>query len=220
MDILAVTLDLAELQALIEASTQAPWIQGWWTAFATFFFENVVCWTIVPPLICTDILSHMVAFQATFWGVFIGDILMYLPVRFAMRYVARLKWVQKHQDQVEACGHFFDRHIGKTMFIIRFTPGIRTPALLAAGMLRVDFRLYTLYSFLSCALQSAIVVFLMPKAFDPVIAWLKGLWGTQPWLVIMIIVLFLGAFCVAQYFLAKAAMNRITTRAAKAKENE
>ncbi len=210
MDLLAITFDLAELQQLIEATKSAPWVQGWWTAFATFFFENVVCWTIVPPLICTNILSLTVAFWSTFFGVFIGDILMYLPVRFAMRYVTRLKWVRKHQDQVEACAHLFDRHIGKTMFIIRFTPGIRTPALLAAGLLRINFAQYTLYSFLSCALQSAIVVYFMPTLFDPVIAWFGRLWEHHAWIVIAIIAIFFTAFCVAQVYIAKAVMRRIT----------
>ncbi len=214
MDMIAFAgINLEHLQELIYASQGAPWAQGWVTAIATFFFENVVCWTIVPPLICEGVLTWMVALQSTFWGVFIGDLLMYLPVRYSMRFVSRFRWVQKHQDQIEACGHFFDRHIGKTMFIIRFTPGIRTPALLAAGMLRVDFRLYTLYSALSCLFQSAIITFLMPKAFAPAIAWLKSIWGTHPWAVIAIIVLFFLAFCVAQYFIAKAVMNRVTSHA-------
>ncbi len=214
MDLLAVTFDLTELQELIEVSRNAPWVQGWWTAFATFFFENVVCWTIVPPLICTQVLSHTVAFWSTFLGVFIGDLLMYLPVRFAMRWVMKFKWVQKHRDQIEACGHLFDKHIGKTMFVVRFTPGIRTPTLLAAGLLRVNFVQYTLYSFLSCALQSAIVVYFMPTLFDPVIAWFKSLWGTHAWLVIGIIALFFIAFCIAQVYIAKAVMRRITAHAA------
>ncbi len=213
MDLLAVTFDLAELQTLIEASKSAPWIQGWWTAFATFFFENVVCWTIVPPLICTEVLGRTVAFWATFLGVFIGDILMYLPVRFTMRWVIKFRWVQKHQSQIEACSHLFDRHIGKTMFVIRFTPGIRTPALLAAGLLRVSFFQYTLYSFLSCALQSAIVIFFMPTLFDPLIAWCKNLWATNAWLVITVMSIIFIAFCAAQYYVAKVVMRRITAHA-------
>ncbi len=220
MDLLAVTFDLTELQSLIEASKSAPWVQGWWTAFATFFFENVVCWTIVPPLICTDVLSRTVAFWSTFMGVFIGDILMYLPIRFAMRWVMKFRWVKKHRDQIEACGHLFDRHIGKTMFVIRFTPGIRTPALLAAGLLRVNLFQYTLYSFLSCALQSAIVVYFMPTLFDPLIDWCSRLWATNAWLVITLVTLLFIAFCTAQVYAAKAVMRRISAHAKARKATE
>ncbi len=203
-------LDIDTLVEAIRASSGYPWLQGWTTGVATFFFENVVCWTIVPPLISTDVLGTMTALQSTFWGVFIGDLLMYLPVRFAMRYVVRLKWVQKNQAMIEACGHFFDRHIGKTMFIIRFTPGIRTPALLAAGMLRVNFAQYTLFSALSCAFQSTIVTYFMPTLYAPAIAWLKNYWAESPACVVAIIVAFLGAFGVAQYLIAKAVMRKLT----------
>lgn len=206
---------LDHLVELIRATADYPWSQGWFTAVATFFFENVVCWTIVPPLISEGIVSWMVSLQSTFWGVFIGDILMYLPVRFAMRYVSRLKWVQKHQNQIEACSRFFDRHLGKTMFVIRFTPGIRTPALLAAGLLKVHFGLYVLYSALSCALQSAIITFFMPKLYAPVIAWMKSIWDTQAWLVILIIVAFFGAFIFIQSVIAKRVMNHLTKDSGK-----
>ncbi len=205
------------LDALVEAiraSVDYPWTQGVITAFATFFFENVVCWTIVPPLISGGVLSLMVAFQSTFWGVFVGDLLMYLPVRFAMRYVARLRWVQRHQAQVEACGRFFDNHIGKTMFIVRFTPGIRTPALLAAGMLRVHFGQYTFYSALSCLFQSAIVTFFMPTLYAPALAWLKGLWGRHPVGVVAIVLAFFLLFAVVQWLIARAVMRRLTKPAA------
>lgn len=209
-------IDLDTLTEAIRASSEHPWVQGWLTAVATFFFENVVCWTIVPPLISEGILGTMTALQSTFWGVFIGDLLMYLPVRFAMRYVIRLRWVQRNQNMIEACGRFFDRHLGKTMFIIRFTPGIRTPALLAAGMLRVNFLSYTVFSALSCAFQSAIVTYFMPTLYAPAIAWLKGLWENHPALVVLIIVAFFAAFVVAQWFIAKAVMRRLTQGPKKA----
>ncbi|MEG1552381.1 MAG: VTT domain-containing protein [Kiritimatiellia bacterium] len=201
------------LNTLIEAiksSSEYPWTQGWLTAIATFFFENVTCWTIVPPLISEGILSWMTSLQSTFWGVFIGDILMYLPVRFAMRYIIRLRWMQRHQSQIEACGHFFDRHLGKTMFIIRFTPGIRTFALIAAGMLRVHLGWYTFWSAVSCLIQSCIVTFFMPTLYAPAIARLKELWITRPGIVIAIIVAFFVAFAILQGFIAKAVMHHIS----------
>lgn len=203
-------VDLGALTEAIRASSEYPWAQGWFTAVATFFFENVVCWTIVPPLLSEGILGRVTALQSTFWGVFVGDLLMYLPVRFAMRYVIRLRWVRRNQAMIEACGRFFDRHLGKTMFIIRFTPGIRTPALLAAGMLRVNFLSYTLFSALSCAFQSAIVTYFMPSLYAPAIAWLKGQWAGRPGLVVALVVGFFAAFAVAQWFVAKAVVRRLT----------
>ncbi len=206
----AAWINLDALVEAIQASVDYPWTQGFLTAFATLFFENVVCWTIVPPLISEGIMGTLTALHGTFWGVFLGDLLMYLPVRFAMRYVMRLRWVRRHQKQIAACARFFDNHLGKTMFIVRFTPGIRTPALLAAGMLRVHFGLYVLYSALSSLLQSAIVVFFMPTLYAPAIAWLKALWADRPGLVILLVTAFFVAFGVAQGYVARAAMRRIT----------
>lgn len=203
-------VDLNALVEAIRASAEFPWTQGWLTAFATFFGENIVCWTIVPPLISEGIMGRMTALQATFWGVFVGDILTYLPVRFAMRYVARSRWIRRHQGQIEACSHFLDRHIGKTMFVVRFTPGIRTPTILAAAMLRVHFGLYTLYSALSCLLQSVITVYFMPTLYAPLIAWLKGLWAQHPVFVVLFVAAFFAAFGVAQWFIAKAVMRRVS----------
>ena len=207
-------VDLDALIEAIKASSAYPWTQGWLTAVATIFGENIICWTIVPPLLSEGIMGYMTAFQATFWGVFLGDIVTYLPPRFAMRYAARSRWIRKHQDQIEACSHFFDRHIGKTMFIIRFTPGIRTPAILAAGMLRVDFRLYCLYSALSSILQSLIACFFMPTLYAPAIAWLKGLWDGHRLLVVLIVLAFFAVFGVIQWFAARAVMRRLTAKKA------
>ncbi len=201
---------LDNLVEAIQASTEHPWVQGWLTAIATFFFENVICWTIVPPLISTEILDRMTAWQATFWGVFIGDILMYIPSRYAMRWVMRMRWMRRNRRNVEAFGSFFGKHLGKTMFIIRFTPGIRTFALIAAGMIGVPFVPYVFWSAVSCALQSSIVVFFMPRLFDPVLAWMNATWAERPLLVIVAIALFLGVFFVFQYVAAKAAMKRAT----------
>lgn len=208
----AAGLDLTTLEEMIRETTANPWIQGWFTAVATFFFENVVCWTLVPPLISEGILNWMTALQSTFWGVFVGDILMYLPVRFAMQYVAKIRWVRKHQTQIELCSHFFDRHLGKTMFVIRFTPGIRTPALLAAGMLRVHFGQYVLFSALSCLFQSLICTFFMPHLYAPAIAWLKMLWVDHPGRVIVIVAAFFAGFIVLQYFIARAVMRHLTKK--------
>lgn len=198
---------LESLTEAIRASAEHPWLQGWLTAVATFFFENVICWTVVPPLISTEILGKMTAWQSTFWGVFVGDILMYLPVRFAMRYIIRIRWLQRNQHKIEACGHFFGRHLGKTMFVIRFTPGIRTFALIAAGMLRVPFAPYVFWSFVSCAIQSSIVVFFMPSLYAPAIGWAKRSWETQPILVILVIAAFFAAFIAFQWAAARMAMR-------------
>lgn len=210
-ELLAAATENGALENLVEAiraSAEHPWIQGWLTAVATFFFENVICWTVVPPLISTDIVGCMTAWQSTFWGVFVGDILMYLPVRFAMRYIIRLRWLQRNQDKIEACGHFFGENLGKTMFVIRFTPGIRTFALIAAGMLRVPFGPYVFWSAVSCALQSTIVTFFMPSLYEPAIAWAKRTWESYPSAVILVIVAFFLAFIVFQWAAAKAAMKR------------
>jgi len=211
----AAWLNVDSLVDAIRASAEHPWLQGWLTAVATFFFENVVCWTIVPPLISEGILGVPTALMSTFWGVFVGDLLMYLPVRFAMRFVTRLRWFRRHRARIALFENFFGAHLGKTMFVIRFTPGIRTPALLAAGMLRVDFGKYTLFSALSCFFQSLLVCTFMPTLYAPILAWLKRLWETHPSAVLALVTAFFLAFAVAQWFIAKAVMRHLAKKNAE-----
>ncbi len=206
-------LDPEFFQETVKAFANDPIMQGWAVAVATFFFENIVCWTLLPPLIATGYLPPSVAFHAALWGVFVGDILMYLPARFAMRYICKLKVIKNHIGLISVFEEFFSKHLGKTMFIIRFTPGIRTFALIAAGMLRVPITTYTIYSFLSCALQAAIVIFGGKVLLRKPIEWLEALWQRSPLAAGAIVAVLVVGFLVGNAIIAKRVTKELTERA-------
>lgn len=211
---LNIIVDLEWFKDVIERLSGDPLLQGWIAGVATFFFENVVCWTMLPTFIATGYMQPSVAFHAAVWGVFIGDILMYLPARFAMRYVNHLKWFQNHKGLIGVFEEFFSRHLGKTLFVIRFTPGIRTFALIAAGMLRVPILSYIGYSFLSCLLQATLVVMGGKYIFRKPIEWVTGLWSSHPILAGTLI-----GLCGISFIIANTMIAHRVTSALKRKAN-
>jgi membrane-associated protein len=52
---------------------------------------------------------------------------------------------------VEATQHFYEKHGGKTLFLGRFLPVIRTFAPILAGVIRIDFKKFMLYNFAGAA---------------------------------------------------------------------
>lgn len=157
-----------------------PWtLQVWVAAFATFIMENVVC-AGIGMLVASGDMRVDVAFAAMSGGVFIGDILIYLPGRFAMSYIDKTQWMQRNRYRLQLFEEFFSRHVGKTMFIIRFTPGIRSVALLAAGMLRVNFYSYVVYSFLSSMFQAALVILLAKGVLAELLPHIREIWRDYP----------------------------------------
>ncbi len=189
-------------QEVIKQLSEHPTLQGWVAAIGTLIVENVVC-VIMSGLVASGDMLPRVAFWAATFGVFAGDIIIYAPSRFAMRYIDKLKWVENNRKYIRIFEDFFSRHVGKTMFIIRFTPGIRTVALIAAGMLRVPLHSYILYSLLSSVVQATLVVFAGKYVLERPVAWLKQLWRTHPATAISLI---------AGVFLLFLALNWIATR--------
>ncbi len=157
-----------------------PWtVQVWVAGGATFIFENVVC-AGIGVLVASGDMRVDVAFVGMTIGVFVGDLLLYLPGRYAMDYLDKTKWMERNRAGLQFFEEFFSRHVGKAMFIIRFTPGVRTVALIAAGMLRVPFWSYTLFSFLSSMFQAGLVIVLAKGVIEEFLPHLKVLWKEHP----------------------------------------
>lgn len=193
-------------QEIIQHLSEHPILQGWVAALGTLIVENVVC-VIMSGLVASGDMLPRVAFWAATIGVFTGDIIIYAPSRFAMRYIDKLNWIERNRRHIRIFEEFFSRHVGKTMFIIRFTPGIRTVALIAAGMLRVPLPSYMFYSILSSVLQACLVVFAGKYVLERPVAWLKELWHTHPVITICLIsglfILFLAANWIATKLISR-----------------
>lgn len=186
-----------------------PWtVQVWVAGGATFIFENIVC-AGIGVLVASGEMRLDVAFVGMTLGVFIGDILLYLPGRFAMNALRKSRWMAANAHRLQYFEDFFSRHVGKTMFIIRFTPGIRTVALIAAGMLRVPIASYTLYSALSSAFQALLVILIGRGPLASVFPHMRAWWQAYPvgrWIAVVAVCL---AFVWVNKILARALTRKV-----------
>lgn len=97
---------------------------------------------------------------ASFLGIFIGDLLLFLAGRFFGRAaIGRipLKWFVRAAD-VERASEWFSRRGAAVIFISRFVPGMRLPTYFAAGLLKTGFGWFALYFCLAAAIWTPLLV--------------------------------------------------------------
>jgi membrane protein DedA with SNARE-associated domain len=128
-------------------------------ALATLISEDLAC--ISAGLIASKgIIGLFPAIMASFLGIFIGDILLYLAGRYigqpALTRVP-LKWVIKEEDVSKATRWFSAK--GPAIIISsRFLPGSRLPTYFSAGMLGTGFWRFTIYFSMAAALWTPLLV--------------------------------------------------------------
>ncbi|MGD9071985.1 MAG: VTT domain-containing protein, partial [Desulfobacterales bacterium] len=128
-------------------------------ALATLVSEDLTC--IGAGLMAAGgAIGLMPAVAASFTGIFVGDILLYLAGRFIGQPALRsppLKWVIKSDDVAHA-SRWFATKGAVIVLTSRFLPGSRLPTYFSAGMLGADFLRFTLYLGLAAALWTPILV--------------------------------------------------------------
>ena len=128
-------------------------------ALATLISEDLAC--ISAGLIAArGIIGLIPAIIASFLGILIGDILLYLAGRYigqpALTRVP-LKWLIKEEDATRAARWFTAK--GPTIIITsRFLPGSRLPTYFSAGMLGTGFWRFTIYFSVAAALWTPLLV--------------------------------------------------------------
>lgn len=128
-------------------------------ALATLVSEDLTC--IGAGLMAAGgAIGLTPAVAASFTGIFVGDILLYLAGRFiGQPALCRppLKWVIK-SDDVARASRWFAAKGAVIVLTSRFLPGSRLPTYFSAGMLGADFRRFSLYLGLAAALWTPILV--------------------------------------------------------------
>lgn len=157
---------------------------GFWTYL--ILFAIVVCETglVITSFLPGDSLLFVSGLSA-------ASGLLSLPVLYAIFWVAGVTgsilnyWIGRHvgtkvlrekfpdlvrKDYLDRTERYFERFGGKTIFISRFIPLVRTFAPFLAGVSRMEYRKFLIYSVLSAALWAA---------FMPTIGYLFGM---SPWI--------------------------------------
>lgn len=157
---------------------------GFWTYL--ILFAIVVCET---GLVITSFLpGDSLLFVA---GLSAASGLLSLPVLVAIFWIAGITgsivnyWIGRHvgtkvlrekfpdlvrKDYLDRTERYFERFGGKTIFIARFIPLVRTFAPFLAGVSRMEYRKFLVFSVLSAAIWAVVM---------PTIGYL---FGTNPWI--------------------------------------
>lgn len=158
-------------------------------ALATFVSEDLAC--IAAGLLVADgRLGLVAASAACFVGIFVGDMLLYLAGRTLGRPALSrrpLNWVV-NEDSVERASRWFERKGIAVIFLSRFTPGLRLPTYVAAGILRTRFLTFALFFAIAGLIWTPALVGLAALAGERLAEAVGGLGPKQlPWILALIL---------------------------------
>ncbi len=110
-------------------------------------------------------MSLTLAIFACIFGIYLGDILLFLSGRIfgrkALKY-APLKWFVS-ENSVERASIWFQQKGSRAIFLSRFIPGLRLPTYFFAGVARTNFWLFALYFLIAVCVWTPILVGLSYK---------------------------------------------------------
>lgn len=148
------------------------------------------------------------AFVACLFGALAGDSLMYTIGRFLGRpFVDKYPFLRKlfHADREQQMEQLIRQHGLKVFFIARFMIGVRAPMYMAAGMMRVPWRIFILVDAV-CATIVVGVVFLLSMIYGDEVARLVREYQLGfTVLVILAVLIALGIFLIRRKGAARAA---------------
>jgi membrane protein DedA with SNARE-associated domain len=128
-------------------------------ALATLISEDLACIS-AGLMAARGTIGLLPAVVASFVGILLGDILLYLAGRFIGQPAldrAPLKWVIKEEDAAKAARWFSAK--GPAIIITsRFLPGCRLPTYFSAGMLGTGFWRFTIYFSVAAVLWTPLLV--------------------------------------------------------------
>ncbi len=127
--------------------------------FSTFISEDLAC--IGAGLMAArGLLGFLPAVTASFLGIFIGDILIYLAGRWLgenAAHKAPIKWFMNEKD-IERSNEWFKVKGPVIILISRFIPGTRFPTYFSAGVIGASFTMFIAYFGIASLLWTPMLV--------------------------------------------------------------
>lgn len=136
-------------------------------ALLAFFIFTLVYSFTLPiceeiALILVGILVHTtgvplwLTFLAVYPGIYISDFVYYWLARFFGGRLLRSRFFSKfiNPKKLQASEIYFKRFGPRITFFCRFIVGIRAPAMVTAGMMRMKFRLFAFYDGLAAIVST------------------------------------------------------------------
>jgi membrane protein DedA with SNARE-associated domain len=128
-------------------------------AIATFGSEDLTC-VATGGLIAAGKIGFVPGVLACLAGIFAGDLLLYWAGRLVGRPVARWRPFRKLLDErkLDRASEWLARRGAGVVVLSRFTPGLRLPTYVAAGLLQTNFWRFAAYFLLAAALWTPVLV--------------------------------------------------------------
>ncbi len=125
----------------------------------TFLSEDLTC--IAAGIAASEGVLHVVlAMALCFFGLWAGDVLLYLAGYYVGGAVVQkkpFKWLIS-APSLEAASSWFDRYGPAAILLSRMVPGARLPTYVSAGVLRAPARMCVFYFFLAAAIWAPLLV--------------------------------------------------------------
>ncbi|MBS1795796.1 MAG: VTT domain-containing protein [Acidobacteria bacterium] len=128
-------------------------------AAATLVSEDLTC-IAAGVLAAQGKIGLSLAISSCAFGIFVGDILLFLAGRFFGRRALNNRFFNYFvsESAFERSSRWLERQGMKAVFISRFVFGLRLPLYFAAGVLKTSFRRFTLYFSAAVAIWTPILV--------------------------------------------------------------
>lgn len=127
--------------------------------FATFVSEDIAC-LAAGSAVASGHLSFALALSACFFGIFVGDMLLFGTGRLIGQNVFDNRLVRRmvSSEAQARASNWLEKNGATAVFLSRFVTGLRLPTYLAAGALRTDLKSFTAYFLLASAIWTPILV--------------------------------------------------------------
>lgn len=150
---------LIDIQGLTGAGEVGAVALFFLLAAGTLVSEDATCVT-AGLLVAKGEASFAVAAGGSLFGIFLGDVLLFVAGRFVGRpalRVAPFKWFVRAGD-VARSSEWFERRGPAVILLSRFLPGTRVATYFAAGLLETSILKFSLYFLLAAAVWTPLVV--------------------------------------------------------------
>lgn len=127
--------------------------------FATFVSEDAAC-ILAGTAVANGRIGFAAAVAACFWGILVGDILLFGAGRTVGVRIFENRLVRKFisPDHIQRASTWLEDNAGSAVFFSRFVAGLRLPTYLAAGALRADPARFAFWFALAAAIWTPMLV--------------------------------------------------------------
>lgn len=142
-------------------------------------------------------VNPWIMFAALFSAVMVADSIVFWLGRRYGHHVRRLPVIRRYltDRNMARAENLLNKHGGKFVFMARFLPGLRTPAILTAGTFKVPYWKLLVYDG-TAALVSVPVIFFLAYYFadqiDEVRKWLQDAQMTAFGIIALVVIVFIG----------------------------